>query len=93
MSESICKDLNLTKEESHELLRVYAEGPFRQYLDGEITNGHLLSAFSNLDELTTNEKCFLTAQIAYNVALVDQKRRAEAAMAGIFRLFQKRDSQ
>ena len=80
---------NITSERAHELIEKYGRAPWEEYIQGKITNGKLISAFVDLDELTVNEKCFLTshctsaAMIALNT-LKPQMKLAELLSRGDF---------
>ena len=85
----ICTCFNLTRERSQELINKYAKGGFERYLKGEISNGVFLASFMDLDELTTNERCFLTCHstqvaMAAKMELVKQIRIAELLGTGGF---------
>lgn len=85
----LCKSFNLSDERALELIRIFAATPFEQFLKGQVSSGTLLSAFMNIDALTSNEKCFLTAHtaIATQIAVEQAKRKmmmAEFMMGGGF---------
>lgn len=56
----ITRCFNITEERGHELVEKYGRLPFERFVRREITDGELVSTFVNIDELTANEKCFLT---------------------------------
>jgi hypothetical protein len=71
----------LSTERAHELIEKYGRKPWEEYLKGKITNGQLISAFVELDELTVNEKCFLTAHCtsASMIVMMETKKRLKLA--------------
>jgi hypothetical protein len=85
---TIAKSFNLTEERAHELIQKYATHPFKRYLVREISSGEFLSTFIDIEELTTNEKCFLTSHCTSAAMLAQQEAQrkqkiAELVAAGI----------
>ena len=72
---------NISDEKAQELIMKIAKPIFEQFLKWKKTTGDLLSAFADMDNLTSNEKCFLTAHCAFasQQAILEANRRAKIA--------------
>lgn len=79
----LCTAFNVTKERAVELVDKYVRNRFNEYLKGELSNGDLVATVMNLDELSTNEKCFLTCHTTTSTILADQERKRRAALANL----------
>jgi hypothetical protein len=79
----ICESFGLTKEQSSKLIDKYGRKPFEAYLKGEIQSGDLISAFIDLDELTTNEKCFLTSHLTQSMLLAQSYIKKQMMIANL----------
>lgn len=79
--ETINTAFNVSEARAHELIKKVARPLFESFLKGKLTTGGLLSAFTGMDELTTNEKCFLTAHCATasQQAIIEANKRAKIA--------------
>ena len=78
--ELICNAFNVEEKRAKELIETYARKNFEKYVKGEITNGQFLSTFIDLDELTTSEKCFLTAHSAVAARLACEQMTKQARL-------------
>ena len=77
---------NLTQDRATELIKKYCVPVIQKFLDNKCTNGEVFTSFVELDELTTNEKCFLTYRCtAYltTVALVGEPKARLLASMGL----------
>ena len=77
----ICTFFNVTEERVKELVDKYARDRFTQYLEGKISSGDFLSAFVNIEELTTNEKCFLTSHCTQAAMMAQMEVRKKIKLA------------
>ena len=74
---------NHSDERAHELIMTVAKPLFEKFLRGKATTGDLLSAFADMDNLTTNEKCFLTAHCAEASMVAIQEMQKKQKIAAL----------